>query len=586
LLSAVGVPLILLLAAEGLFRLAGYGYYPHFFQKLMIQGRPVLTDNQAYGRRFFPPGLVRYPRPFTMPAVKPPGTLRIFVLGESAAMGDPDPKFGLSRMLLVLLRERFPNRRFEVVNAAMTAINSHVILPIAQDCAVQQGDLWIIYMGNNEMVGPFGCTSVFGARAPPLPLVRTSLLLKTTRIGQLLDAGLHFFRRGHQPLPVWGGMGMMADLKVSHDEPAVATVYRHFERNLTDVLAVGVRAHVPMLLCTVATNIKDCAPFGSLHRANLPAADLAEWQAVYDAGAALQKSGSLTQASAAFERAARIDGDFADLAFRRGQCDHLLGRDTEAASLFRQARDEDALQFRADGRINQMIRQAAAAFADRRVSLVDAEGLFATNSPHGLAGAEYFYEHVHLNPEGNYLLARSLAEQAAQALSLETPGQWVPEPECLRLLGLTDWSRYDALQIILDRVQAPPFTQQVDHTRQVERINEQLARYRIARKPVQVRLEARQVSEVVARQSEDADLRSILAVLLAAAGDNSGTESQWREAIALLPQAVEPRLKLAQLLGQLGRLPEAEKQWREVLRLDPNNADAQAQLSTLHQSRL
>ena len=74
--------------------------------------------------------------------------------------------------------------------------------------------------------------------------------------------------------------------------------------------------------------------------------------------------------------------------------------------------------------------------------------------------------------------------------------------------------------------------------------------------------------------------------MLAAAGDNSGTESQWREAIALLPQAVEPRLKLAQLLGQLGRLPEAEKQWREVLRLDPNNADAQAQLSTLHQSRL
>lgn len=552
----------------------------------MIQGRPVLTDNQAYGHRFFPPGLVRYPRPFTMPAVKPPGTLRIFVLGESAAMGDPDPKFGLSRMLLVLLRERFPNRRFEVVNVAMTAINSHVILPIAQDCAAQQGDLWIIYMGNNEMVGPFGSTSVFGTRAPPLPLVRASLLLKTTRLGQLLDAGLHFIRRGHQPLPEWGGMEMMADLKVSHDAPAVAAVYRHFERNLTDVLAVGVGAHVPMLLCTVATNIKDCAPFGSLHRASLPAADLAEWQAAYDAGVALQKSGSLTQASAAFERAARIDGDFADLAFRRAECDHLLGQDTEAASFFRRARDDDALQFRADSRINRMIRQAAAAFADRRVSLVDAEGLFATNSPHGLAGAEYFYEHVHLNPEGNYLLARSLAEQAAKALSLDTPGQWVSEPECLRLLGLTDWSRYDALQIILDRVQAPPFTHQLNHARQVENLNEQLARYRLARKPAEVRLEARQVSEAVARQPEDADLRSIRAVLLAAEGDNPGAEAQWREAIALLPQAVEPHLKLAQLLRQLGRLPEAEKQWREVLRLDPNNADAQAQLSTLHQSGL
>jgi len=74
----VGIPLILLLSAEALLRLAGYGYHPHFFQKLMVHGRSVLADNQEYGRRFFPPGLVRYPRPFTMPAVKPPDTLRIF----------------------------------------------------------------------------------------------------------------------------------------------------------------------------------------------------------------------------------------------------------------------------------------------------------------------------------------------------------------------------------------------------------------------------------------------------------------------------------------------------------------------------
>ncbi len=333
----------LLLSAEGLLRLAGYGYYPHFFQALRIHDRPMLTDNQAYGRRFFPPGLVRYPRPFTMPADKPPDTLRIFVLGESAAMGDPDPKFGLPRMLQVLLRERFPNRRFEVINAAMTAINSHVILPIAQDCAARQGDLWIIYMGNNEMIGPFGSASVFGAQAPPLPLVRASLRLKTTRLGQLLDAGLHFIRRGSQPLPEWGGMEMMAGLKVSHDSPAVARVYRHFERNLTNLLAAGVRARVPMLLCTVATNLKDCAPFGSLHRPHLSASDLAEWQASYDAGVSWQNSGSLTQACAAFERAALIDSDFADLAFRRGECLRLLGQDKGAASLFRQARGPGCL---------------------------------------------------------------------------------------------------------------------------------------------------------------------------------------------------------------------------------------------------
>jgi hypothetical protein len=34
---------------------------------------------------------------------------------------------------------------------------------------------------------------------------------------------------------------------------------------------------------------------------------------------------------------------------------------------------------------------------------VDAEQLFATNSPQGLTGAEYFYEHVHLTSEGTEL---------------------------------------------------------------------------------------------------------------------------------------------------------------------------------------
>ena len=92
---------------------------------------------------------------------KPPNTKRIFILGESAALGDPMPEFSFSRMLEKMLIERFPSNRFEVINVAVTAINSHVILPIARECARHEGDLWIVYMGNNEMVGPFGAGTVF-----------------------------------------------------------------------------------------------------------------------------------------------------------------------------------------------------------------------------------------------------------------------------------------------------------------------------------------------------------------------------------------------------------------------------------------
>jgi len=41
---------------------------------------------------------------------KPLGTVRIFVLGESVALGIPASEYGFSRMLGALLRNRFPAR--------------------------------------------------------------------------------------------------------------------------------------------------------------------------------------------------------------------------------------------------------------------------------------------------------------------------------------------------------------------------------------------------------------------------------------------------------------------------------------------
>ena len=180
-----------LLLAGGLelaLRLCGYGYPTSFFLKTKIEGRDYYVSNDRFGYRFFPPALARTPLPMRMEVNKPANTYRVFVFGESAAMGDPDPTFGAARYLQVLLRERFPGTHFEVVCVAMTAINSHAILPIARECARRDGDLWIIYMGNNEMVGPFGAATVFGSRVAGINLIRASLALKSTKFGQLLNS--------------------------------------------------------------------------------------------------------------------------------------------------------------------------------------------------------------------------------------------------------------------------------------------------------------------------------------------------------------------------------------------------------------
>ena len=184
---AVSLPLLIVFGgSELLLRALGYGFDPHFFKQAKIGGHDFYVANESFGLRFFPRSLARFPPPVVMPATKAPDTLRIFIFGESAAIGDPRPNYGAGCYLDVLLAGRYPQAKFEIVNTGVTAINSHAILPIAQECARHQGDLWLIYMGNNEMVGPFGAVTVFGAKAPPLWLVRTQLQLRRLRFCQLM----------------------------------------------------------------------------------------------------------------------------------------------------------------------------------------------------------------------------------------------------------------------------------------------------------------------------------------------------------------------------------------------------------------
>ncbi|PYJ83244.1 MAG: hypothetical protein DME22_16330 [Verrucomicrobia bacterium] len=294
--SSLLVPLLVLAVLEAVLRLAGFGYPTNFFLKTRINGRAVYVENDKFGLRFFPPALARSPSPLVMPAGKTNHTYRLFILGESAALGDPEPAFGFGRFLQVLLNERFPGTRFEVVCTAMTAINSHVILPIARDCARREGDVWIIYMGNNEFVGPFGAGTVFGPQAPRLGFVRFALALKATKIGQLLDALLRSFGAESSRQPSWGGMKMFLDHQVGPDDPRKQRVYEHFQRNLEDILRVAEPAGVKVVLSTVASNLKDCAPFASRHSSGLRGSRLADWQKFYDGGVEAELAGDFAKA--------------------------------------------------------------------------------------------------------------------------------------------------------------------------------------------------------------------------------------------------------------------------------------------------
>ena len=320
LIALAGVPLLFVVALELVLRLAGFGYPTAFLLKSTNHGENTFVQNNQFGWRFFGRRASRMPEETSIPRVKPPGTIRIFVFGESAAFGDPQPRFGLPRMLEAMLEVRHPDKKFEVVNAAMTGINSHVILPLAIDCEKANADVWVIYMGNNEVVGPFGAGTVFGSQTLPLPLIRAGVALKATKTGQLFEALRGTVQKSGAESSEWEGMRAFVNYKLAGSDPRLETVYANFGENLKDIIAAGRKSGAKIVLSTMAVNLKDCAPFASLHRADLSESQSNVWQRLFDARVKAQDGGDFRQAAAGYEQAKLIDDQFAELRFRNGQC--------------------------------------------------------------------------------------------------------------------------------------------------------------------------------------------------------------------------------------------------------------------------
>jgi tetratricopeptide (TPR) repeat protein len=570
-LVVIVVPLVIVGGLELGLRLAGYGYPVSFFLPARINGQDYYIPNDSFAFRFFPPALARTPVLQRMAARKPAGAYRIFLFGESAAQGDPDPSFGAGRYLQTLLRERFPGADIEVVCVAMTAINSHVILPIARECARCDGDMWIIYMGNNEMVGPFGAETVFGPRAPGVNLVRTDLAIKATRTGQLLDSLMQRWGAARSAPKTWTGLNMFKEHQLAYDDPVRLRAYENFKVNLADILRAGRNAGVPVILSTVASNLKDCAPFASLHAKALSEIQQNEWDGFQRDGIAAISRGDYAEAHKQFAQAAAIDPHYAEVPFLKGMCDLALRSDAQALREFELARDDDALAFRADSRINQIITEAAEQQAGHGVYFLDAAKTLAQHSPDAVPGNELFYEHVHLNFEGNYWLGRAFAEQTAKLLpkSLVAGGksEWASPELCDRRLAVTLWDRARVWQENFSRVSEAPFTDQMNSVPRAQFYKAKLKEFKSLMNSDTRDQSRAMYREALALAPEDTFLLRNFGQFLEQTGDIAEAIKEAQVVEQLLPQAPFIPYKIGSLLVREGKTSEAEKNFSQALAL-------------------
>lgn len=591
LVALFALPSVLLIGLEGALRFLAIGYRTEFLLPYEQHDQKVWIQNDRFGWRFFGRNHSRSPWAFSIDQKKPDNTIRVFVFGESAAFGDPDPAFGLPRVLDAMLSLRFPDTEFEVVNVSMTAINSHGVRDIARSCAKVESDIWVVYMGNNEVIGPFGSGTVFGPQVPPLNLIRASLALKSSRIGQAIEAVSERLVTVPTSKSEWGGMKMFLDQQVRLDDSRMERVYDHYEANLADIIQLGKTAGNGIVVCNVVSNLKDCAPFSSMNDPNLAEEERKRWLTLYEQGVALQSMGRYRAAQTEYDRAARIDSSMAALQFRRAQCALEGGDEATALQLFSLARDLDTLRFRADSRMAEIVRQVVSHFGNDQVRFADVETAFINQSPDRIPGHHYLYEHVHLNWDGNWLLAKTIADQLLGLLPERVargPGRlenWPSAESCAKRLAWTDRSRRHGFSEILSRMADAPYTGQINYQEQLSYLKEMIEKGAGMRLTSELDLAIKITEEALSDAPTDPTLLAQLAEFRLEAGDLAGARSAAQRVVDLLPHAAAAWDRISGILARTGKMSEALEALEVALKLEPENVWMRHNLALGHRSQ-
>lgn len=567
----VGVPLFFFGLVEGGLRLAGFGTRSDFF--IPDEDKPgFYCTNPTFTELFLPAHFGIRPLNFRLKKTKEAGTIRVFVLGESAAQGTPEPAFGFAAQLQAQLASRYAGRKIEVFNLGITAINSHVVYQVARQLPDFAPDLFVVYLGNNEVIGPYGPGSAYLATMPPLWAIRASVGVRSTRTGQLLLRLLPRFGGGGTKAPEWRGMETFAQNTVRGNDPRLEAVYGNFERNLRDIIELATGAGAKTVLATVVANLKDSSPFVSLHRADLTPAELAAWKTVFDDGRLAFDLDENDRARARLTEALRLDAEYADTHFLLGRLAEARGEVTAARQHYLDALHWDALRFRPDPRINDIIRRVARA-AGPAVQLVDAARALgadaASSAP--LCGHEFLFEHVHFNWDGNARLAGLLAEACVPLIAAKPASTGgLSSAECAEELGYTEYGRLTMLSTIAKLTSKPPFTNQLTFGEYQTQLKSEVGRIRAPTLNREGLLAAEvQVARALRRNPENPNLLIQLGNIETDLQNFDRALELVDQAIARLPRSAVLITKRANLLLHFNRANEAEEILLQATRTDP-----------------
>ena len=476
-ITIVVIPLLFFVLLELGLTLFGVGTSFDYFHEIDINGQAHYQDNPEFADQFYPPSLNIGPRENTFTEERSPDLVRVYVLGGSAAMGFPLKNHGLDRLLAAQLRAALPSRKIEVINTAMTSVNSHVVYAVARSIPENSADFAVILMGNNEVVGPYGPGTFNQNFLANISLIRGIQALKRTRIYQALNSLLLQISPGDAMQELeWEGMQMFTSHGVPHDDPRMESVYSHYEDNLADTIETLRNKGIHVLLSSVPVNLRHSAPFLSVHSPELSTDRFELWRESTRKGSQSADEESWHDAVTHFQAALEIDPEYADTHFRLAAAFENLGEFEKAKTHYRRALDLDALRFRADTRINQIIQQVADGIDDDAFSFVDSASAFEQASRPFQPGWNLLLEHVHYDFSGNQILAAEMSRSIIGNLSAADDYRPLPGAEVARRTGFPNHDTIGEIKNLQGMIEHPPFPGQSNYVALQNFLDAQLER--------------------------------------------------------------------------------------------------------------